>query len=250
MELLFLIFVVTVISLLTGLTFSPHAANLIRPLDYALGSELNLEAITLYFTHLVLGVQLVLAGIQLPSRYLKIEWKALSMLLGPIMCAMWIFTSLIVWAMVPHLSFLEALAVGSCVTPTDPVLSNNIVKGRFADNNIPKELQNLVIGESGANDGLGYPFLFLALYLIQYTHEGGYQGPLGAEGGAGKAIGYWFGITWFYTIIMSSLYGTLVGWLFKEMLHWAEKRKYVDRESFLVFAVTLAVRRRPRCIYL
>ncbi|KAI9709638.1 MAG: hypothetical protein M1828_002399 [Chrysothrix sp. TS-e1954] len=229
------------ISLLTGLTFSPHAANLIRPLDYAQGSELNVDAITLYFTHLVLGVQLVLAGIQLPSKYVKANWKGLSMMLGPIMCAMWMSTSMIVWAMVPNISFLQALAVGSCVTPTDPVLSNNIVKGRFADNNIPKALQNLVISESGANDGLGYPFLFLALYLIQYTHDGGYSGSLGNTGGAGKAMGYWFGITWFYVIIMSTLYGVVVGWLFKEMLHWAEKHKYVDRESFLVFAVTIAL---------
>lgn len=33
------------------------------------------------------------------------------------------------WALVPHIPFLHALAVGACVTPTDPVLSNSIVKG-------------------------------------------------------------------------------------------------------------------------
>lgn len=228
-----------VISTFIGLAFSPHGANFIRPLEYAQGSELNLESIILYFTRLVLGVQLLLAGIQLPSRYLKAEWKTLAILLGPGMCAMWIVTSLLIWAMVPNLQFLHALAIGACVTPTDPVLSNNIVKGKFADKNIPKELQKLIIGESGANDGLGYPFLFLALYLIKYTQDSG----LGTTGGAGKAMGYWFGITWAYEIIMSVIWGGLVGWAFKEMLHWAEKRKYVDRESFLVFAITLAVSR-------
>ncbi|KAI7626601.1 hypothetical protein KC343_g6254, partial [Hortaea werneckii] len=40
---------------------------------------------------------------------------------------------------------------------------------------------------------------------------------------------------------MSVAYGALVGWLAKEALHWAEERKYVDRESFLVFAITLAL---------
>ncbi|KAB8338819.1 hypothetical protein FH972_021763 [Carpinus fangiana] len=200
-------------------------------------SELNLDTITLYFTRLVLGVQLVLAGIQLPSRYLRIEWRSLSLLLGPVMCSMWIATSLLVWAMVPDLSFLHALAVGSCVTPTDPVLSNSIVKGKFADKNIPKELQKIIVAESGANDGLGYPFLFLALYLIKYTGMGG----AGTTGGAAKAMGYWFGITWGYTIIMSVIYGAIVGWIFKEALHWAEERKYVDRESFLVFAFSLAM---------
>ncbi|KAK5462617.1 hypothetical protein LTS15_002329 [Exophiala xenobiotica] len=225
------------ISLVAGVIFSPHATNFIKPLDYAGGIEENLDTITLYFSRLVLGVQLVLAGVQLPSRYLYTEWKPLALLLGPGMTLMWISASLLVWAMVPHLSFLHALAIGACVTPTDPVLSNSIVKGKFADKNIPKPLQKIIIAESGANDGLGYPFLFLALYLIKYTQDGG----AGQPGGASKAMGYWFGETWGYTIILSVVYGIAVGWLAKEMLHFAEERKFVDRESFLVFAITLAL---------
>jgi NhaP-type Na+/H+ or K+/H+ antiporter len=71
------------------------------------------------------------------------------------MTLMWLASSLIIWAMVPNLSFVHALAIGACVTPTDPVLSNSIVKGKFADKNVPKDLQKIVIAESGANDGLG-----------------------------------------------------------------------------------------------
>ncbi|KAK9417485.1 putative Sodium/hydrogen exchanger family-domain-containing protein [Seiridium unicorne] len=225
------------ISLLAGVTFSPHAANLIRPVEYALGSEDNVNNITLAFSRLVLGVQLVLAGVQLPSRYLKKEWKPLSILLGPVMTCMWLVTGLLIWGLVPNLPFLHALAIGACVTPTDPVLSNVIVKGKFADHNVPKELQKIIIAESGANDGLGYPFLFLALYLIKYIGDGGHA----ESGGAGLAIGLWFGETWGYTIILSVIYGAVVGWLAKEMLHYAEARKWVDRESFLVFALSLAL---------
>jgi sodium/hydrogen antiporter len=79
-----------VISLVAGLIFSPHATNLIRPLEYAMENEETLATITLYFSRLVLGVQLVLAGVQLPSRYLKTEWKSLALLLGPGMTVMWI----------------------------------------------------------------------------------------------------------------------------------------------------------------
>lgn len=225
------------ISSLFGVIFGPHGANFIRPLDYANDNPVDLETITLYFTRLVLGVQLVLAGVQLPSKYLQKEWKSLSILLGPGMCLMWITTSLVIWAMVPNIPFLFALTVGSCVTPTDPILSNSIVKGKFADKNIPPSLQKIIIAESGANDGLGYPFLFLALYLTKYTGDHG----LGVEGGASKAMGLWFGETWGYVIILSVIYGAVVGWLAKELLHWAEDRHYVDRESFLVFAITLAV---------
>ncbi len=153
------------------------------------------------------------------------------------MTAMWVSSSLLIWGMVPNISFLHSLAIGACVTPTDPVLSNSIVKGKFADKNIPKDLQKIIIAESGANDGLGYPFLFLALYLIKYVGEGG----AGQPGGARLAMGDWFGETWGYTILLSVIYGATVGWIAKELLHWAEERKYVDRESFLVFAITLAV---------
>ncbi|RDW71359.1 putative Na(+) antiporter 1 [Coleophoma cylindrospora] len=224
------------ISLLAGVTFSPHAADFIRPLDYA-GSQANIDIITLYFSRLVLGVQLVLAGVQLPSRYLLKEWRPLALLLGPVMTAMWLLGSLIIWGLVPNISFLHALAIGACVTPTDPVLSNSIVKGKFADKNIPKDLQKIIIAESGANDGLGYPFLFFALYLIKYTGEGG----AGQEGGARMAMSLWFGETWGYTILLSIVYGASVGWIAKELLHWAEERKFVDRESFLVFAITLSL---------
>ncbi|RYP26297.1 hypothetical protein DL767_008092 [Monosporascus sp. MG133] len=104
----------------------------------------------------------------------------------PIMVAMWLATSLLVWALIPNLPFLHALAIGACVTPTDPVLSNVIVKERFADHNIPKDLQKNIIDESGANDGLGYPFLFFALYLIKYTGDEGRA----ESGGAAAAMGF------------------------------------------------------------
>ena len=182
-------------------------------------------------------MQLVLAGVQLPRKYLQHEWRSLALLLGPGMTAMWLSSSLIVWGMVPNLSFLHSLAIGACVTPTDPVLSNSIVKGKFADKHIPKDLQKIIIAESGANDGLGYPFLFLALYLIKYIGNGG----AGQPGGASSAMGDWFGETWGYTILLSVVYGAAVGWIAKELLHWAEEKKFVDRESFLVFAITLAL---------
>ncbi|KAH6608092.1 na h antiporter [Trichoderma cornu-damae] len=233
------------ISLLIGVALGPHGANFIRPDAYAgCGAsgisdagctDQRLGVITLNFSRLVLGVQLVIAGVQLPSKYLWNERKSLMLLLGPGMTAMWVATSFLVWALAGMPSFLHALAVGACVTPTDPVLSAVIVKGKFADNNIPKELQNLIVAESGANDGLGYPFLFFALYLIKYVGAGA------TSGGAGDAIGLWFAFTWGYTILLSIIYGAAVGVLAKELLRWAVKHNYVDRESFIVSAISLAL---------
>ena len=61
---------------------------------------------------------------------------------------------------------LEAMVIASCVTPTDPVLANSITKGRFADKHVPIHVRNIIVAESGANDGLGFPFIYLALFLL------------------------------------------------------------------------------------
>ena len=225
------------ISLLAGVVFSPYVLNFVDPLSYAEGSLANLDAITLNFSRLVLGIQLVLAGVQLPSRYLKAEWKSLLVLLGPVMTCMWLISSMLIWMMVSELSFLQALAVGACVTPTDPVLSSSIVKGKFADNYVPKGLQRLIIAESGANDGLGYPFLFLALYMIKYTNGGS----LGQIAGAEEALRLWLGGMWGYTILLSVAYGAAVGWTARELLKRTEQSNFVDRESFVVFPIALAL---------
>lgn len=232
--------------MLVGVAFGPKGANFFRPKEYAgcpqnnlseRDCDANLDAITLDFSRLVLAVQLVLAGVQLRSKYLWKEAKSISLLVGPGMTAMWLATSLLVWALIRPPSFLHALAVGACVTPTDPVLSAVIVKGKFADKNIPKELQDLIVAESGSNDGLGYPFLFFALYLIKYVGSGAPPD----SGGAGEAFGLWFALTWAYVILMSIVYGAVVGLLAQYLLHWAEDHGWVDRESFLVFSISLAL---------
>ncbi|KAJ6263715.1 hypothetical protein Dda_2285 [Drechslerella dactyloides] len=246
-----------VIAVLVGIALGPHGANLIRPLSYARdNSEESLDAINLAFSRLVLGVQLVLAGVQLPKKYLIYEWKSLGLLLGPVMTIMWLVSGTVVYGIIPGLTYkqgvivimynriatfinpvsplqqVQALAIGACITPTDPILSNTIVKGKFADKHIPVPLQRIIIAESGANDGLGYPFLFLALYIYRYAI---------LDTQVGHGVSLFFTETMLYTILLSVAYGTVVGWMAKELLHWASEKKLVDRESFLVFAIALAL---------
>jgi NhaP-type Na+/H+ or K+/H+ antiporter len=99
------------------------------------------------------------------------------------MTAMWLATGLLVWDFARTPSVLHALVTGACVTTMDPVLSAVIVKGKFADHNIPKDPQNLIIAESDTNDGPGYPFL----YFCTLPHK---LGGLGRHaGGAGDSMG-------------------------------------------------------------
>ncbi|OCK74725.1 Na/H antiporter [Lepidopterella palustris CBS 459.81] len=224
------------VALIAGIFFS-HVTKVIKPIDYVLGSQENLATVTLCFTRLVLGIQLVIAGVQLPKRHLLREWKALIVLVLPVMTVTWLCTSLIIWGLVPGVQILHALAIGACVTPTDPVLSNSIVKGKFADQNVPERLQKLIVAESGINDGFGYPFLFLPLYLLRHSGKHEMDQPHGLL----TVLGRWFVETWVYMIGLGIIYGISIGWLAKELLHRAETRGYVDRESFLVFVISLAL---------
>lgn len=123
---------------------------------------------------------------------------------------------------------MEALAIGSCVTPTDPVLSAGVLKGRFANKYVPPHVRNIILAESGANDGLGYPFLFLATNLILN------QSP-------GKAISEWIYDVILYQIALSIVIGLVIGFIARKTLYHSEKNKWCDKESFLVYAIALAL---------
>ncbi|KAK9449129.1 Sodium/hydrogen exchanger family-domain-containing protein [Limtongia smithiae] len=207
-------------ALVVGAVFKK--ANVIRPEQYG-----NVENITREFSRLVIGVQLVMAGVQLPAKYLQRQWRSLTILLGPVMTVMWIVSSLIVYLCIPGLRFIDALIIASCVTPTDPVLCNSLVNGKFAEKYIAEALRELISAESGANDGLGYPFLFLALCIIRYK---------------GTAIATnWIVETMVYQIILCSVYGIVLGYVARVALQYVKKKRFIDHEYFVVFMFAFAL---------
>lgn len=187
----------------------------------------------------------MLAGVQLPAKFAKRSRRFLGAILGPGMVGMWVTSSFLVWAIcvLPgggRMPFLHALAVGACVAPTDPVLAVTVIKGRFADLHIPPRLSQLISAESGANDGLGYPFLFLALYLIKYV--GGNGEFVGADGGgAGAAMEMFFGENFGFVLCLSIAWGTLTGYAARKALQYAHMLGCVDRESLFAFSILLSV---------
>lgn len=205
-----------------GIAFGPHGAGWIEPATFG-----NIDDITRNFARLVLGFRLFLTGVQLPQKYLRVEWKSLSMLLGPVMTVKWIVCTGFILAFIPGLRFVDALVIGACVTPTDPVLSTTIVKGGFAEKNIAVRLRDIISAESGANDGFGYPFLFLGLNILRYP--------------AGRAVETWVIDTVCYQVLLSVAYGTVVGYLAQKVLHIAVHYKLIDRESFHISAFAVAV---------
>jgi Na(+)/H(+) antiporter len=212
------------VATICGIIFGPHAANLINP-----GTWGNTDQITLEFSRIVLVVQCFAVGVELPKYYMEKHWRSVVFLLIPVMTFGWLITSLFIWWMIPPLNWLESLTCAACVTATDPVLASSVVgKGKFAKR-VPKHLRDILSAESGCNDGMAFPFIYLALYLIDYRPD------------ASEVAKDWIVITILYECVFGAIYGFLIGYAGRHGIKWAEKHDLVDRESFLVFYFVLAL---------
>lgn len=212
------------VATLCGIIFGPHAANLFNPSDWG-----NVDKITLECSRIVLVVQCFAVGVELPKAYMERHWKSVCLLLVPVMTWGWLVTSLFIWWMVPKLTWLESLICSACVTATDPVLASSVVgKGKFAKR-VPKHLRDLLSAESGCNDGMAFPFIYLSFYILRYRPD------------RNEVALNWICVTILYECIVGAIFGFMVGYLARHSIKLAERRGLIDRESFLVFYFVLAV---------
>lgn len=61
------------------------------------------------------------------------------------------------------LRYLRSLVVGACLGPTDPVLAGSVIKGHFADRHVDQGVRQVLLAESGINDGFGMDLTILTL---------------------------------------------------------------------------------------
>lgn len=104
-------------------------------------------------------------ALRLDPKYYRTHARSLVGILGPGMILMWLFSSLVIFAILP-VNVVVALLIGAVLTPTNPVLANSIVVGGMAREYIPRRLRHLLSSEAGLNDGIAYLFVFLPILLI------------------------------------------------------------------------------------
>ncbi|UPK98159.1 hypothetical protein LCI18_009094 [Fusarium solani-melongenae] len=239
-------------AVVVGIILGPVAAKLIEADKWGAGHEGQTRSITLGVTRVMIGLQLVMAGYQLPARYCLTRWREMVLCLLPIMTMMWICTTLCVIATVPKVTVLSALVIASCVACTDPVLSQAIAKGPFADKFVARPLREIISAEAGANDGFGFPFLMLAVYIMRCTGGGRVEERANdtevllsrtkeLDMGVGVALKEWFLETWLYMMILSVVYGAVVGYPSRKSIGFCLKRKWIDNESFLLLPTAIGL---------
>lgn len=179
----------------------------------------------------------------------------------PVMIIMWLVTAACIMLVIPNLTFvrhnnvgnmnssliyvtqLSSLVIGACVVCIDPVLSQGIAKGPFADNYVHRPLREFISAEAGGNDGVGFPFLLLAVALLRYAETPdntvslaefdlarGVPDLLSSSdvgrfgGGIGTALKHWAVEGVIYMVLMGFGYGALVGYGCRKLLNFALRR--------------------------
>ncbi|KAF3342625.1 hypothetical protein VD0002_g10123 [Verticillium dahliae] len=241
-------------AVIIGICLGPIAAKFIVSERWGNPEPGQTSEITLGVMRVMIGIQLVIAGYQLPAKYTMARWKDMTLILIPVMTMMWLCTTVCVLATIPKLSLLACMVVAACVTSTDPVLSQAVAKGPFADKFVARPVREVISAEAGANDGFGFPFLMLATYLIRHAEGVSVQSMTGESdgglhrragdverqgGGVSVAMGNWFLETLLYYVIMGAVYGAVAGTLTRFAVKFSLKRKWIDSESYLLIPLAL-----------
>lgn len=159
-----------------GICFNPAVSTIVFPQEIV--SSPVTQTIFLSLARVVLALQLMSTALDLPRTYVFSEWRSLAVMLGPVTVLMWVISSALALATNPSLGVWRSAVIGACLMPTDPVLSAAIIKGRLAEDCVPSSLRYLILGESGLNDGLAYPFVMLGNLFLTFP--------------PGEAIARWF----------------------------------------------------------
>ncbi|CAE6432421.1 unnamed protein product [Rhizoctonia solani] len=209
-------------ALVFGLLIGPYGLGVFDPRGWTTSEDSALSAnyLTFELTRLALGFGLFAIGVELPKTYLRDHARSLTALVVPVMAWGWFISAGLICWIFPALSFTSALVISSCLTPTDPVLANAIVSGRWAEQNVPESLRLLLAAESAANDGLAYPFLYISLKILTNGTQ-----PLKIA----KFI--WESVV--YQVLLGVVLGGFLGWVFRLLLRQAESKNLIDRSSYI-----------------
>lgn len=207
---------------LVGILFGPRGIGILDPETWGWQDDITQE-----LTRIIVGVQVFAVGIELPRRWLTRHWRSLVMMLGPVMAFGWLVSALIIY-LIFKTKFTTALIIAACLTPTDPVLSASVLgEARFSQR-VPKRLRHLLSAESGCNDGISFPFLYIGLLAV-------------TKATAGAAVKDFFLDVILWQCLIGTGIGLIIGKTANVLLKLSEKKGYVMDWTLFVFYFLLAI---------
>ncbi|WP_051039202.1 cation:proton antiporter domain-containing protein [Nostoc sp. PCC 7524] len=209
-------------AMLLGILLSPIGLGLVNPTGWGTPTEDLLEQAA----RLTLAIGLMGVALRLPRNYFLNHWQPLAVLLGLVMPLMWGMSGLLVYGIL-KIPFWQAMLVGATVTPTDPIVATAIVTGVIAEEHLPNRLRHIVSAESGANDGLAYPFVLLSILMLKRTPT--------------DALSHWFIHVLLWEVGGAIVFGVILGYVSGRLLEWAERKQTIENSSFLGYSIALSL---------
>ncbi|KAJ2506117.1 Na+/H+ antiporter, partial [Coemansia sp. RSA 1939] len=76
----------TLLAMVFGILIGPYVLDWVDPSEWIS----NKDVLSQEFSRYALAIEVMIAGVTLPKKYLMREWKSVAMLLLPIMTTMWL----------------------------------------------------------------------------------------------------------------------------------------------------------------
>jgi len=206
--------------LLLGALLGPSVTGIV-PAEMLPGRVL-VEALA----HITLGIVVMEAALQLPFGYLHRNLGAMAVVLLIAMPLSWLTAAALASPLL-GMGLLPALILGAVLAPTDPVLAASVVRGKQAEDILPKRTRTFLTAESGANDGLGQVMLMLPLLLLSVAPS--------------QALGEWVVGVVLWDTVAAVLIGLVVGDIAGWLMVWAMRRDNVEPASTTTIALALTV---------
>jgi len=187
-------------------------------------------AVTEHLTEFGVIVALMGAGLKLDRPVGLRRWSSTWRLLAIVMPVTIVAVALLGW-WAAGLAPATALLLGAALAPTDPVLASDVQVGEPTDDEDNEdEVRFALTSEAGLNDGLAFPFTYLAIAWV-------------AAGGTSVAawVGKWFAVDVLYKVSVGVIGGLAIGWLLGKLFFRARSevlRLANHAEGFTVLAAT------------
>lgn len=210
-----------IIALLVGVGLGPSGAGVASVAAWG-----DQTAILEQVARLTLTVGLMGVALRLPLDAIRRQRRALATMLGLVMPLMWLSGALLAY-LILGLPLWSALLIGAILSPTDPVVASTITSGALAKEALPDRIRQLLSAESGLNDGLAYPFVFLPLLLLTRP--------------PGEAVSRWLLHTLAWDVVGATVAGALLGYGAGWLLARSDRRGGIERTSRLAYALALSL---------
>jgi NhaP-type Na+/H+ or K+/H+ antiporter len=188
------------------------------------------EGLTVRFTEMIVIITLMGTGLKIDRSFTLKNWSTPLKLIS-IAMLLCIASAAFLGNTLLSLNLGSALLLGAALAPTDPVLASDVQVGP-PNEHIKSETKFSLTAEAGLNDGMAFPFVWLAIITA------------GSKNVIGQAdIFSWLGYHFFYKIIAGIVIGYLLGRVAGYVVFIVSEKfpALKTRDGFLAISLTLIV---------